>query len=256
MTTVPFPPPMADMHSHILPGVDDGAGTLEDALKLLRLAVKDGVKRQILTPHIHLRRYKNTRQSLEKQFREFCDIVEQANIPIELHLSAEVRICYEIMQMVDADSIPWLESWDGQKTFLLEFPQNSIPVGSDNLIQWLRRESILPVIVHPERNLVFQKHPDKLQPLLNAGCPLQVTAGSVTGQFGRKAQNLALDLLKQNKVELLATDCHNLKYRPPNLSQGVKAAAKIIGKTMASTLVTDNVYDLLIGNGHREAIQA
>ena len=90
---------MADMHSHILPGVDDGARTLDDALKLLRMAVKDGVKSQILTPHIHLRRYKNTRQSLEKQFREFCEIVEQANIPIELHLSAEVRICYEIMQM-------------------------------------------------------------------------------------------------------------------------------------------------------------
>ena len=254
MSSIPFPPPMADIHSHILPGVDDGAGTIEDALKLLWMAVKDGVVIQILTPHINLQRYKNSRESLEAHFLEFRDIVEQAHIPIELHLNAEVRICHEIMQMVDADSIPWLGSWSGQKTFLLEFPQTSVPVGSENLIQWLRRKGILPVIAHPERNLVFQKFPDKLQPLLDAGCPLQVTAGSVTGQFGRKAQKLAQNLLKQDKVRFLASDCHNLRYRPPNLSHGIKAAAKIIGQTRASELVSDNVFDLLIGDRHRKAV--
>ena len=245
---------MADMHSHILPGVDDGAGTHEDALKLLRMAVKGGVMVQILTPHIDQQRYKNTRESLENRFRELCDIVMQARIPIELHLAAEVSICQEIMPMVDADSIPWLGSWNGQKTFLLELPPNSIPVGTDNLIYWLRKQNILPVIAHPERNRVFQKHPDKLQPLLDMGCPLQVTAGSITGRFGPNSKRLAIKLLKEDKVSVLASDCHNLNNRPPNLSQGAKAAAKLVGKTKAIEMVTSNVFDLMIGDQHRAVI--
>ncbi len=246
---------MADMHSHILPGVDDGARTMEDALELLNLAVKDGVMIQILTPHLRTERYKNnTRQSLQERFEEFHEAVELARIPIELHLAAEVRICHEIMQMVDDEGIPWLGNWNGQKTFLLEFPQNGIPAGSENLVEWLRNENILPVIAHPERNIIFQKYPDKLQPFLEMGCPLQVTAGSVTGQFGRAPKKLAHRLIKEGTANLLASDCHNRKYRPPNLSQGVKAAAKLIGKAAAADMATSNVFDLQIGDRHREAM--
>jgi len=254
MHTATFPPPMADMHSHILPGVDDGAGTLKEALALLWLAVKDGVMIQILTPHIHGQRYRNTRHSLEQQFLEFQFAAQRARIPIELHMGAEVRICHEIMQMVDDDEIPWLGEKNGQKTFLLEFPQNSLPVGTDNLIQWLRNRHTLPIIAHPERNLVFQKFPEKLQPLVDMGCPLQVTAGSLTGKFGQQARKLALRLLNEDKISILATDCHNQRYRPPNLSQGVKAAARLVGEHKAADMVTRNVFELLAGDQHRESV--
>jgi protein-tyrosine phosphatase len=245
---------MADMHSHILPGVDDGAANLEAALEMLWKAVKDGVMIQVLTPHIDQQRYKNTRRSLETRFWEFHDIVMDARIPIELHLAAEIRICHEIMQMVDNDEIPWLGSWNGEKTFLLEFPQNTIPARSENLIQWLRRERILPVIAHPERNYVFQKHPEKLIPFIDADCPLQVTAGSLVGRFGKSAQKLVISLLKEGKVKVIASDCHNLRYRPPNLSLGVKAATKLVGKTTTTEMVTSNVFDLIVGDTHRLAI--
>jgi protein-tyrosine phosphatase len=246
---------MADMHSHILPGVDDGAQTQEDAINLLRMAVKDGVMIQILTPHIDSQRYKkNTKALLESRFREFCDSVIEARIPIELHLAAEVRICQQIMPMVDADTIPWLGSWHGQKTFLLEFPLNSVPVGTDNLVRWLRNQSILPVIAHPERNRVFQKYPEKLQPLLDMECPLQINAGSITGQFGYSSKKFAQRLLKDDNVSVIASDCHNLSHRPPNLKQGTKAAAKLVGKEKAIEMVTSNVFDLMIGDQHRAAI--
>jgi protein-tyrosine phosphatase len=242
---------MADLHSHILPGVDDGASTLNDGLNMLWKAVECGVTIQVLTPHIDQCRYKNTRNSLELRYWEFYDMVEEAKIPIELHLAAEIRICNEIMQMVDDDKIPWLGYCNGEKSFLLEFPQNSIPLGSINLIQWLRKERILPVIAHPERNLVFQKHPSRLKPFLDAGCPLQVTSRSITGGFGKMAQKLAFDLLKKNLVKVIATDCHNLKYRQPDLCQGVKIASKVIGKPAVTDMVTRNVFDLISGDTKR-----
>ncbi len=245
---------MVDMHSHILPGVDDGVSSLSDALAMLRLAAKDGVMMQVLTPHIHVRRYpRNNRERLERRFREFQDAVRGEAIPIDLHLAGEVRICPEVRDMVERDQIPWLGEWAGHKTFLLEFPMNSLPVGSENLVLWLRRAGTLPVIVHPERNLVFQNHPEKLQPFLEMDCPLQITAGSLLGRFGRPAQKLAVQLLKEDRVNAIASDAHNLRYRPPNLAKGVKAAARHVGKQRAAELVTSDVFDLLMGDRHRIA---
>jgi protein-tyrosine phosphatase len=248
-----LPPPMADMHSHILPNVDDGASNLEDALEILWKAVNDGVMIQILTPHIHQPRYNNTRKSLEIRFLEFCDLVMEAGIPIELRLAAEIHVCHEIMQMVDNDEIPWLGEFNGEKSFLLEFPQNTIPAGSENLIIWLRRNRILPVIAHPERNLIFQRFPDKMRSFIDHDCPLQITASSLTGHFGKSAMKLAHSLLKEGKVRVLASDCHNLRFRPPNLSQGLEVAAKLVGKSTATEMVSSNVLDLVAGDTHRLA---
>ena len=243
--------PMVDMHSHILPGVDDGAGSLDDAFALLQLAVEDGVSLQILTPHLQPGRYDNTRQSLEQQFIEFQFAVMRAQIPIELYLAAEVRISHDLMRMVEHDELPWLGERNGDRTFLLEFPQNEIPLGSENLVRWLRQQNVLPIIAHPERNLTFQKSPGKLRPLLEMGCLLQVTAGSLTGHFGQKARRLASTLVREGHATLLATDCHNLEYRPPNLAQGVEAAARLIGERDAMKMVSDNVFELMAGEQHR-----
>jgi protein-tyrosine phosphatase len=248
-----IPLPMADMHSHILPNVDDGASSLEDALEMLQKAVNDGVTTQILTPHIHHPRYNNTRKSLELRFLEFCDLVMEAGIPIELRLAAEIHVCHEIMQMVDNDGIPWLGECGGEKSFLLEFPQNTIPAGSENLIKWLKKNQILPVIAHPERNLIFQKHPDKMRFFFDYECPLQITASSLIGHFGKCAFKLAQSLMKEGKVRVLATDCHNLSYRPPNLNQGFKVAARLVGEILATEMVTSNVLDLVGGYTHRLA---
>lgn len=238
-------PPLVDTHSHILPGVDDGARNLDDALLLLKEAVKDGVMIQVLTPHIHARRYDNTRQSLLDRFREFRDKVHEARIAIELHLAGEVRICPEIPEMLDAEQIPWLGSWNGYRTFLLELPLNSIPAGSDKLVEWLRHQGVLPIIVHPERNAEIQAKPNKLRPFIELGCPIQITAASLLGRFGVAANKVACELLLADQVDTIASDCHNLRYRPPILSQGVKQAAKLIGHAKAVRLAVDRPLELM-----------
>ena len=236
---------MIDMHSHILPGVDDGAQDNTQALQMLEMAIQDGVTTQLLTPHIQPGVYNNTLSSLTKQFTLFQTAVHQQDSDIELRLAAEVRIGPEIMQMVQSDTLPWLGNWEGHKVFLLEFPHNQIPVGSINLIQWLLKQNILPMIAHPERNQELQQDITKLEPFLDEGCLVQVTAKSIAGGFGVEPKRVARKLLQAGKITLLATDCHNLAYRPPDLSNGYQAAAEIIGEASAKALVYDNPHALL-----------
>ncbi len=236
---------MIDMHSHILPGVDDGAQDYEQALQMLAIAVEDGVSIQILTPHIQPGIYNNTPSSLNEQLIPFKQAVRERGIDIELRLAAELRIGPEIMSMVQSNAVPWLGMWKGRRVFLMEFPHNQVPAGSINLIQWLLKHNALPMIAHPERNLELQGDICKLEPFLDAGCLVQVTARSLAGGFGAEAHRAAIELLQAGKITLLATDCHNLAYRPPDLSSGYKAAAEIVGEQAARILVDDNPRSLL-----------
>jgi protein-tyrosine phosphatase len=238
---------MIDIHSHILPGVDDGARTLDESLDMLRMAVDTGVTIQVLTPHIHYGRYENQKADLQQRFDVFQDQVDSANIKIGLQLGSEVRIGTEIMQLVAQDAIPTLGEYNGKKTFLLEFPRIEVPVGYENLVKWLINKNYLPIIVHPERNQTFVRLPQKLQILTDMGCPLQITASSLTGLFGEEAQHNAELLLQEGRVSAIASDCHNLKGRNPNLNEGLLAAQLLIGAGPAELLVT-SIPNQLIAN--------
>ena len=239
---------MIDIHSHILPGVDDGARTLDEALDMLRMAVDTGVTIQVLTPHIHFGRFDNQKNDLEQRFAIFQEQVDRANIKIGLQLGSEVRISSEIMQLVAQDAIPTLGVYQGKKTFLLEFPRIEVPVGYENLVKWLIAKNYLPIIVHPERNQTFVRKPQKLQVLTDMGCPLQITASSLTGQFGEEAQQNAELLLTEGRVSAIASDCHNLKGRKPNLDAGVSAAMLIVDQEEAEVLTTSVPETLLFND--------
>ena len=245
---------MIDIHSHILPGVDDGARTVDEALNMLKIAVKDGVTTQVLTPHIHIGRFDNTLSSLIKQFNYFKVIVRDAGIPVELRLSAELRISPEIIPLVKNNQIPWLGHSQEYRYLLLEFPYREIPYGSENLVRWLLKEKVKPIIAHPERNRVFQQHPEKLRSFINLGCPIQLTASSLINRFGDKSQKLAIQLLKEKKIDIIATDCHNLKTRPPNLTVGVKEAGKYLGAAEANKLVMENPKQFILPGNNVDSL--
>jgi protein-tyrosine phosphatase len=208
---------MIDIHSHILPNVDDGASSNEEALKMLRMSVDGGITTQVLTPHIHFGKFNNTKADLEQKFSQFVELVDKANIDVNLQLAAEVRIGPDVMTLVNNNAIPWLGEYQGKKTFLLEFPRQDIPFGSDNLVKWLLAKNCLPIIVHPERNRTFLEQRHKLQTFIDLGCPLQITASSLSGKFGKDVQKMAEALLAENSVSAIASDSHNLKGRPPDL---------------------------------------
>jgi protein-tyrosine phosphatase len=228
---------MIDLHSHILPGVDDGAQTLAEAITMLKIAIDGGVTTQYLTPHIQYGRFNNTKADLEDRFTQFQEQVNVANINVDLKLGAEVRIGPEVMRLVTEDAIPWIGVYKGKRTFLLEFSRQEVPHGSDNLVKWLLAKNCLPIIVHPERNRTFLNQRHKLQTFIDLGCPLQLTASSLTGKFGAEVQKMSETLLEQGKVSAIASDCHNLKGRMPDLRIGLDIAKNIIGAEPFQTIM-------------------
>ncbi|MEH6825762.1 MAG: CpsB/CapC family capsule biosynthesis tyrosine phosphatase, partial [Motiliproteus sp.] len=222
---------------YFLPGVDDGAQTLEQALDLARLSVADGIEHAVLTPHIHPGRYDNDLDSLQAPFQRFSEALVDADIPLTISLAAEVHCTPELLQMIPQQQIPFIGEYRGESVLLLEFPHAQIPVGSDKLVTWLRNQQVLPLIAHPERNKSVLRDLSVIEPFVKLGCLLQVTAGSLVGGFGPACQQVAEELLRRGWVSVLATDAHNSRHRPPRMTAGHHAAIDIVGPQAAEALV-------------------
>lgn len=230
---------MIDLHTHFLPGVDDGAQTLNEALALARAAVADGIHTAVMTPHVHPGRYDNDLPSLLVRFEAFRDALQAAAIPLDIRLGGEVRLGVESLGLLLEGRVPFIGEVDGYRIMLLEFPHQAIPVGSERFVDKLLGLGVRPLIAHPERNKTVMLDPMRLAPFLDAGCWLQLTASSVAGHFGKAAQDTAAFILKQNWAQVIATDAHNLEHRPPVLNAGRLAAAAIVGEARAKALVSD-----------------
>lgn len=230
---------MIDLHSHLLPGVDDGAQTLDEALALARSAVADGIRIAALTPHVHPGRYDNDLPSLRARFLAFQDALIAAEIPLEIRLAGEVRLGFEALSMLLEDRVPFLGTVDGYRIMLLEFPHQGIPVGAEQFVEKMFKLRVRPLIAHPERNKSVMQDPLRLGGFLDAGCWLQLTAGSIAGRFGEPVQKTAAFILRQRWAQVIATDAHNLEHRPPHLTEGVQAAAAIVGEKRARAMVSD-----------------
>ncbi|WP_348943814.1 CpsB/CapC family capsule biosynthesis tyrosine phosphatase [Chitinibacter sp. FCG-7] len=238
---------MIDLHCHILPGIDDGPSNMEAALSLAALAVANGIHTAVLTPHIYPARWNNQQTQLRCELEIFQLHLNSRRIPLQIRLGGEVRLGEDILPLLERDEIPYLGEVDGMKIMLLEFPDKLVPVGNEQLVRHFLQRGIRPLIAHPERNLAIQAKPDKLQALLDLGCWLQITAGSLLGQFGRSAKKTAELLMDNDWVYAMASDCHNADYRPPNLQQGHAAVCALHGQDYADMLVIDNPQRI-IGN--------
>ncbi|WOX04849.1 tyrosine-protein phosphatase [Microbulbifer pacificus] len=231
---------MIDLHCHLLPGIDDGARDLEQALVLARASVADGITHCVATPHIHTGRFPNTLSSITKAFNQLREALAEEGIPLQLGMSAEIRLSEEILNMVLLKQVPYLGDWEDERVLLLELPHSHIPPGTEQLIRWLRKQKVRPMIAHPERNKDVMRDFNKVLPLVREGCLFQVTAGAVAGHFGEPAQERAIQLLEQDLVTILATDAHHEVRRPPVLNTGRLAAEEIVGEEKAWQLVREN----------------
>ncbi len=236
---------MIDLHCHFLPEIDDGAATLQEALALASASVADGIIHAVLTPHIHAGVFENRKSVIELKIEKFRAHLKAARIPLRVSMGAEVRIGPELMDLLDQDEVPFLGALGNDKVLLLELPHGQVPVGSDRLVKWLRSRGIRPLIAHPERNKDVMRNLDKIRPFVDAGCLLQVTAGSVIGRFGPQAQLRARQMFEEDWVFALATDAHNLEHRPPELAAGRTAVAKIIDAQFAHAVTMTNPARLL-----------
>ena len=240
---------MIDLHCHYLPGIDDGAQTLDESLALARAAVADGITHAVMTPHIHAGMFANNAASIRAATLSFQVALAKHDIALAISAGGEVRIGPEIIEWVAAGEIPFLGQLDGRQVILLEMPHGHLPVGADRLTAWLLKQNIIPLIAHPERNKDVMRKLAKLDPFLEQGCLLQVTAGSLLGRFGPVAQKRAREVLDRGEIFAVATDAHNLENRPPLLTEARALLLATAGEEAAHVLTYSNAFALLGGNG-------
>lgn len=236
---------MIDIHCHFLPGIDDGPSTIGETLDLARLAVANGITHTVTTPHIHAGRWDNNSSVIKTIGFDVKRALIENDIPLHLEVAAEVRIGIEIMDQINHRAIPFLGHWGDKKVMLLEMPHSHVPMGIERMVQWLLDRDILPMVAHPERNKDVHRKMSKLEPLIEMGCLFQVTASSVSGQWGSPSKSRAIELLERGVVTVLASDAHNVKNRPPELRIGRDATAEIIGEDEAYRLVLDNPWAIV-----------
>ena len=244
---------MIDIHNHYLAGIDDGADTLADAMDLVRLAVEQGIKKVVCTPHYHHGRYDWLADKVAAAFSELTSAVKSEGLAIELAYAAEVRFSDEILIDIKQRKIPFIGCWQGRDALLLELPHGQVPVGVVALLKWLLKEGVQPIIAHPERNKAIMRDPRRAEELIKAGALFQLTAGSIVGDFGEKAKETAELLLRMQCVQFIASDAHNLK-RAPAMSQAADAlevfadthivGGRKVGRILAQALMQENPQQL------------
>jgi len=230
---------MIDIHSHILPGVDDGAKDMKTALEMAQIAVEDGIEKMIATPHLFRGHYSaGGFEQIEKARKEFKKALKENNIPLEILPGAEVHISHNLIEEIRAHRTSLV--LNQSRYMFIEFPSDHVFSGVKDLIFELMTESIVPVIAHPERNSVFRRSPNFLCELLEMGALSQVNQGSFNGIYGSRAQDAVFHFLELGYVHFLATDCHNTWVILPKLSGALRKVEEVIGPENARALVWDN----------------
>ncbi len=227
---------MIDIHCHVLPGIDDGPATVDEALELARACVADGIRHTVATPHVFPGRYENRRAGIARAAEVFRELLDLHRIPLSLSFAGEVRLGAEVIDLVAQDQIPFLGECEGYRVMLLELPDAQIPLGALNLVRHLIAEGVRPVLVHPERNKAIMDSPERVLPFVDAGCFLQITAASVAGQFGARVLEATDYLLDERLVTAVASDAHNLKGRPPRMREARSLLTERYGAELAEAL--------------------
>ena len=228
---------MIDIHSHILPGLDDGPDTMADALEMARIAVEDGIRVVIATPHCLNGLYNNYRKGILSACSEFNWTLKKNRIPLEVLPGSEVHLDMEILNELESGRLMTLN--DTGQYFFLELPDQFIIRNLVEFIIRLRKLKVTPIIAHPERNLAIQRNVMLLHDLISAGALSQITGGSLTGGFGPHALQCCLRVIELNLVHFMATDAHSPVTRPPRLFKAVEKLSVLTGKAGAERMVIE-----------------
>ena len=201
---------LCDLHTHLLPGVDDGASNMEYALQMLRNAAASDVALLAVTPHCN-RPYEKHNYLDDNLLNCFLQLQQAAkDIPLHLVLGAEVLADERLPQLLRQKKIPTI---NGSRYLLTEFPVDANPDFFQNTLQSILALGYIPLIAHPERYRSVCQTPQIVAPWLDMGCHLQLTGGSIMGEYGKTVQRTATFLLQQDFVACVASDAHGLHHR-------------------------------------------
>ncbi|WP_310829929.1 tyrosine-protein phosphatase [Paenibacillus pedocola] len=221
---------MIDIHSHILPYMDDGATDWEAALSMAQDAVQDGISTVVATPHHANGVYMNPAPTIGQAVQLLNERIQQAGLPLLVLPGQEIRLYGDLLNDLEQSQLLTLA---GSKYILLEMPSSRVPRTMEETCHELVIQGFVPVIAHPERNAEVAASPAKLERLIELGAVGQVTAQSLAGTFGSKLQKLSLDLCRRNAVHIIASDAHDSSHRPFGLSEAFKVVEKELGTVVS-----------------------
>jgi protein-tyrosine phosphatase len=231
-----------DLHSHVLPGVDDGVATFAESLELLRAAHADGTERIAATPHVR-DDYPTEPDEMERLVREVNAAARAAGVPVDVLPGGELNLGFA-MRLDDA-ALRRFGLGGNPSLLLLEFPYVGWPVLLRDLVFDLRLRGFTVVVAHPERNADVQADPERLRALVDGGAVVQLTAASRDGRSGRTSRATASKLVEAGLAHLVASDAH----APGIRSVGLSGAAQAVGGgALARWLTTDVPAALLDGS--------
>jgi protein-tyrosine phosphatase len=228
---------MIDIHHHLLWGMDDGASNLETSVAMAKAAASDGISHIVCSPHAN-GMYAYEPRAIVDKIAELQRLLDRDAIAVKLGRGCDFHMSYDNVQEARLD--PAKFSINGSGYLLVEIPDYGISPGLTEIFYQLQIAGLIPILTHPERNPTLQADRPRMMDWLRGGVLVQVTAGSVVGRMGRRAERMAHDLLANRWVHFLATDAHNTTSRPPKMREAFDVVAKKYGPDYAHLLCVSN----------------
>lgn len=232
---------LVDIHSHILPGLDDGAETLEQSVAMVRMAAENGTTDIVATPHANIEYPFNSEVVGEK----IHELEEASGGVLRIHRGCDFHLQFDNIQ--DALQHPEKYTINHRGYLLVEFSELLISKATEELFFRLQGAGMVPIITHPERNSLLQQRIDQIARWVESGALVQVTAHSFLGRFGKRARAFSIELMKRSLVHFVASDAHDTEHRPPVLKEAYQYVASNFGKEPAERLFRTNPEATLIG---------
>ncbi len=228
----------ADIHSHILPALDDGVSDIEEAVKVLRAAELSGTKHIVATPHYISGTLENDYNIIRQNTEDLRKISADAGLDIDIYVGAEVFISPDIPEMVEKGAIITLNY---SSFILIELPMDNIPLYTDDVFFSMQIKGLTPIIAHPERNAEIRRNPGLLCSFNERGILAQANAGSITGLYGRDVRKAALKFIGMGLIQFVGSDVHSAEGRSTaDLRKAEAIVRKKFGKEIARDLFYNN----------------
>lgn len=218
---------MLDIHSHIIPKIDDGAKNIEMSLKMLKMAEQDGVKYIAATPHYCRGYYENKYEDILTSVEALKSMAKMENIDIVIIPGQEIYIDSNTLELLNKGILGGLNK---SKYILVEFPMDKLPEDALDILYEIRIKGLVPIVAHPERYMYIIDAPWKINKFVEEEILFQINTGSVKGIFGKEVKNTAEILIKSGLGHFLASDAHSTGTRCPGLREGLKLAEKYDSK--------------------------
>ncbi|MCL6457985.1 MAG: protein tyrosine phosphatase, partial [Gorillibacterium sp.] len=222
---------MIDIHTHILPGLDDGAASWDDTLKLARAAAAEGITTMIATPHHANGNYTNQALAVIEHTRQINEQLSAAGVLVTILSGQEIRVHDDLLEAWQRKELLTLAN---SHYILIELASFQIPKEINELIHELNIMKLKPIIAHPERNAEIARHPERLAELIEQGAFAQVTTHSLLGGFGKRVEKLAWSLCRSGLIHIVSSDAHHVERRGFKLRKAYEMIHERMGEQWES----------------------